>query len=387
VSDPYAFQFATASQILFGVGTLKQLPSLVVSKTGNVLLVHGASARHTHEVTHALSQSGTNVSPMSIRGEPTVPDIQKGIQQARDQGCDAVIAIGGGSVLDTGKVIAALLTNHGALMDYLEVIGGAKPLTVPSAFYAAVPTTAGTGAEVTRNAVIGSPEHRVKVSMRHIHMLPALAVVDPALTEGLPPDQTATSGLDAVTQLLEVYTSPTGSPMTDAVCRAGLEKAGALLRAYRDGKDQHARVNMAFAALCSGMALANAKLGAVHGLAGPLGGMFPAPHGAICARLLPILTRANLKTLAQSNPTSPALSRYNEALALLAQRSFTSVDDGLDWLVQWCAAMPVPGLHTYGVHLDHFGDIITKARNASSMKGNPVTLADETLHVALQEAL
>lgn len=209
-----------------------------------------------------------------------------------------VIGLGGGSVLDAGKAIAALVTNLGNVFDYLEVIGKGQPLVNAPLPFIAIPTTAGTGTEVTRNAVLGSPAHGVKVSLRSPMMLPSLAIVDPELTYGLPPEITASSGLDALTQLIEPFVSVKANPMTDAICREGIRHAAKSLRTvYHNGADASAREGMSLASLFGGLALANAALGAVHGFAGPLGGMLNAPHGAICAKLLPLVMEVNIKVL------------------------------------------------------------------------------------------
>ena len=214
--------------------------------------------------------------------------VRQGVELARREQCDLVIAFGGGSAIDAGKAIAALLANGGELTDYLEVIGKGQPLRHPSVPFIAVPTTAGTGSEVTRNAVLASAEHQVKVSMRSPLMLPRLAVVDPELTLELPPAVTASTGLDALTQLIEPYVSIRANPLTDGFCLEGLRRVSrSLRRAYHAGRDITAREDMSLASLLGGLALANAGLGVVHGFAAPVGGMFHAPHGAICAALLP----------------------------------------------------------------------------------------------------
>jgi alcohol dehydrogenase class IV len=252
-----------------------------------------------------------------IHGEPTVDLVRHGTRLARDTGCDLVIALGGGSAIDAGKAIAALLANGGDPLDYLEVVGQAKPLSRPSAPFIAIPTTAGTGSEVTRNAVLASPEDGVKASLRSPHMLPALAVVDPELTLDLPQALTASTGLDALTQLIEPYVSNRANPMTDLYCVEGLRvAASALRRAWRDGHDLAARTDMSFASLLGGLALANAGLGAVHGFAAPLGGMFDAPHGALCATL-----RLHASSLAARTPRPEMGPRGSTASAAISKSS------------------------------------------------------------------
>jgi alcohol dehydrogenase class IV len=317
---------------------------------------------------------------VNVPGEPTTDMALAGVERARETQCDFVIGIGGGSVLDTGKAIAALMTNKGDLFDYLEVIGRGEPLARASAPYIARPTTAGTGSEVTRNAVLASPEHRVKVSLRSPSMLPRLAVVDPEVTNSVPPAVTASTGLDALTQVLEPYVSNQANAMTDGICREGLGRAArSLRRAYQDGHDAQAREDMALVSLFGGLALANAKLGAVHGFAGPLGGLFPAPHGTICARLLPHVMAANVRALQARMPDSPALVRYDEVAQLLTGESTARAADGVAWIQDLCQALDVAPLSDFGLTEDDFPTVVEKARVASSMKGNPIVLTDEEL--------
>jgi alcohol dehydrogenase class IV len=280
-----------------------------------------------------------------------------------------------------------MLTNTGELEDYLEVVGAGKALTQASAPHIAIPTTAGTGAEVTRNAVLGVPEHRVKVSMRSPLMLPRLAVVDPDLTHSMPPTVTASTGLDALTQLIEVYVSNKANPLTDGICREGLKRAGrSLRRAYEDGDDSAAREDMAIASFFSGLGLANAKLGAVHGFAGPLGGMFSAPHGAVCARLLPFVMEANVRALRSRKPGSAILSRYDDVAQLLTGRTTATAADGVAWVQDLSEALTVPSLTEFGLAERDFPDAVAKAQKSSSMKGNPIKLTDDELLEILKKA-
>ena len=267
------FEFATSSRVVFGPGTLVELGGLVAGMGRRTLVVTGRTPERAGPLFEILKEQGIDYVVFPVEGEPTTETVRKGTQLAREAGCDMVVGFGGGSALDAGKAVAALLTNGGDPLDYLEVVGRGRPLTRPSAPYVAVPTTAGTGSEVTRNAVLLSPEHRVKVSLRSHLMLPRLALVDPELTRTLPPEVTASTGMDALTQLIEPYVSNRANPMTDAICREGMRRAArSLLRAYEHGEDPEAREDMSLASLFGGMALANAKLGAVHGFAGPIGG-------------------------------------------------------------------------------------------------------------------
>jgi alcohol dehydrogenase class IV len=352
------------------------------------LVVTGQRVERAEWLLAQLRQAGLAPTLVSVPGEPTIETARAGLQQARAAGCEMVIGLGGGSVLDTAKAIAALLTNGGDPLDYLEVVGHGQPLTQPSAPCIAVPTTAGTGSEVTRNAVLGSPEHRVKASLRSPLMLPAVALVDPELTYSAPPDVTAATGLDALTQCLEPFVSLRANPLTDAICREGMQRAArSLHRAYLDGQDAAARADMALASLMGGLALANAGLGAVHGFAGPIGGMFPAPHGAICARLLPPVMRANVRALQERAPNSPVLARYDEAARLLTGNQAALAANGVAWLNDLVEALHIPRLATYKISSADIPEIVHNAQQASSMKTNPIQLTADELTAILHQAL
>jgi alcohol dehydrogenase class IV len=352
------------------------------------LLVVGGSGRGSQELQAELEGAGVRSTVFRVGGEPTVTLVNEAVAHARSHGSDLVIAVGGGSVIDAGKAVAVLLENPGDVLDYLEVVGGGKPLEYPGVPCIAVPTTAGTGAEVTRNSVLGVPEHAVKVSLRGAFLLPRLAVVDPALSDGLPAEITAYSGMDALTQLIEPLVSHAANPMTDALCREGLTRAARSLAAvYHDGHDAQAREDMALAALFSGMALANAKLGAVHGLAGVIGGLSGHPHGAICARLLPFVMKANLQALRASGHGENALRRYDEVARILTGHPDASADDGLHWVRERSLELNIPPLSAAGLEPSHCERIIPAAQRASSMKGNPTTLNDEQLREILDQAI
>jgi alcohol dehydrogenase class IV len=354
----------------------------------HAFVVTGRSAARAAALIDGLEEKGVQCSQFSIAEEPTTDLALAAAGEARRQGCDVVVAIGGGSVLDTGKVVAALLTNSGELMDYLEVIGSGRPLQHASAPYIAIPTTAGTGAEVTKNAVLDSPRHRVKVSMRSPFMLPQLALVDPELTITMPPAITASTGLDAFTQLLEAFVTRQANPLTDGLCREGLQRAARSLEiAYRDGNNTDARCDMSLASLFGGLALANAKLGAVHGFAGPLGGMYNAAHGALCAGLLPHVMEINLKALHARAPESQTLERYDEIARIVTAEPGAKAADGIAWVRDLCRQLKVAPLADHGIKAQDLPTIVEKAGKASSMKGNPIELtADELLEI-LQRAL
>jgi len=379
-----AFEFATAGRILFGAGRSAELPGLVSGYGTRVLVcVGGGADRHAG----LLAGLGLPTAVFRVAGEPTVGLAGAAAAAAREHGADVVAAIGGGSVIDTAKAVAMLLGNGGDPLDYLEVIGAGRPITRPSAPCVAVPTTAGTGAEVTANAVLASPEHRVKASLRAPSMLPRAALVDPLLTVSCPPQVTAASGMDALTQCLEPFVSPRASPLTDALAREGIRRAaGGLRRAHADGTDVGARSDMAVASVAGGMALANAKLGAVHGLAGVLGGTVAVPHGVACAALLAPVMEANVAALRAGPAGHPVLDRYAEVAALLTGDSGAAVEDGIAWVRQTLALLGIPGLAAFGLAPDQADGIAAQALRSSSMQGNPVALTAGDLRAILARA-
>jgi alcohol dehydrogenase class IV len=382
------FEFAAAGRIVFGAGAASQVGAIAKDFGRRALVVTGRAARRAERLLANLKSAGVSATTLPVIGEPELAAVEQGTKLARAEKCELVIGFGGGSAIDAAKAIAAMLTNDGELLDYLEIIGRGKPLAKPSAPFIAIPTTAGTGAEVTRNAVLASPEHKVKVSLRSPLLLAKVAVVDPELTCDLPPALTASTGLDALTQLIEPFVCNRANPMTDGLCVEGLRRAARSLRiAFSNGKDKEAREDMAVASLFGGLALANAGLGAVHGFAGPIGGSFPAPHGAICAALLPHVMAMNLRALRQRDPNGPALARYEEAAWWLAGDMKAKADDGLKWVRALVLDLKVPRLGSFGIRREHFPDLVAKAAKASSMKANPIVLTPEELTEILEQAL
>jgi alcohol dehydrogenase class IV len=382
----FSFEFATADRIIFGAGKLNELGKQIEVRTKHLLLVCGRSSDAIRRVKEILSAQGLQFNEFHVHGEPTVEVVREGVKAARD--CDMIVGLGGGSVLDAGKAIAALVTNPGDVSDYLEVVGKGRPLVHAALSYIAVPTTAGTGSEVTRNAVIESTGQKVKVSLRSPLMLPRIALVDPELTYSLPPAITATSGLDALTQLIEPFVSVKANPMTDAICREGMRHAArSLRRAYDNGEDKEAREGMALASLFGGLALANAALGAVHGFAGPLGGMLHAPHGALCARFLPLVMEANIKALKRLGPENPAIARYIEIAQILMGDKNATAFDGVKWTSELVKDFHIPTLSRYGMSEKDFPEAVKKTMKANSFKGNPIALNEEELIKILEKAL
>jgi alcohol dehydrogenase class IV len=381
------FEFTTATRIIFGAGTLPELGKVAANFGHHALVVTASNPERAAPLFDILKAQGIAYSVFSVTGEPTIGTARLGKSQAQEADCDFVIGIGGGSAIDTGKAIAVLLSNTGDPLDYLEIIGRGQPIKNPSKPFIAIPTTAGTGSEVTSNAVLFSQEHQVKVSLRSPLMLARLALVDSILTHSSPPDVTAQSGLDALTQVIEPFVSNRANPLTDSICREGMTRAArSLRRAYKNGDDAAAREDMSLTALFGGLALANAKLGAVHGLAGPIGGMFDAPHGGICARLLPFVMEANILALRSRQPESDALQRYNEVARLLTGNPRASAEEGIAWVHELCAALHIPHLGQYGVRETDYPILIERAAAASSMQGNSIKLTPDDLREILTKA-
>ena len=382
------FEFATAHRVLFGPGPFRRAGTIAKELGRHALVVTGKSVARAQPLGELLTAAGMAWEVFPIAGEPTTHAVDAGVARARAARCDCVIGFGGGSALDAAKAIAGLLTNGGELLDYLEVIGRGAPLAKAAAPLLAIPTTAGTGAEVTRNAVLAAPEQRVKASLRSPFLLPRVALVDPELTRDLPPDLTASTGMDALTQLIEPYVCPRANPLTDGACVEGMRRvARSLRRACEHGGDAAAREDMALASLFGGLALANAGLGAVHGFAAPLGGMFPAPHGAVCAALLPGVMAANVRALRQRAPDSTALRRYDEVARLLTGRLAATADEGVAWVRELRGALPIPPLRAWGLTAADVPAVVAKAMQASSMKANPVALTADELSQVLAAAL
>ena len=383
------FEFASAARIIFGDGSAEQLPQLARENGSWALLVTDSfQPEAVSRLIDSLRGADLQLTQFPVDGEPTVEVIDQAKHLAISAGCDMVISIGGGSVIDAGKACAALIPNAGAVIDYLEVIGSGRKLSTAPLPFIALPTTAGTGAEVSKNAVIGSKAHRVKVSLRDNRMLADIALVDPELTHSVPPAVTASTGMDALAQVLEPFVSHLANPLTDGMCAEGLRRAGRSLRTvYGEPDDAEARRDMALTSLLGGLALANAKLGAVHGFAGVLGGMYDAPHGAICAALLPPVMEANIKALHAREPDNPALKRYEYAAQFLHFDRSATTQDAMDWISETSLIFGIPGLGAYGAREDDFAEIVEKSSASSSMKGNPIALTADELTAILRAAL
>ncbi len=379
------FEFATAGRIMAGAGRAAELPEVLAGLGSRVLVCTGGNpARHAG----LLAGLELPAAVFPVASEPTIGLARAGVAAAREHGADVVAAIGGGSVIDLAKAVAMLLGNGGDPLDYLEVAGSGRKITRPAVPCVAVPTTAGTGAEVTANAVLASPAHRLKASLRSTLMIPRVALVDPVLSASCPPPVTAASGVDALTQCLEPFVCARANPLTDGLAREGLRRAAAGLRAaYADGTDLAARTDMAMCSLLGGIALANAKLGAIHGLAGVIGGTAGVPHGMACAALLAPVIAANARALRSGQPGHPALDRYAEAAALMTGNPAASIEDGLAWIRETLTLLAIPGLAAFGARPQHADDVAAKAAGSSSMQGNPVALSHGDLRAIYRQAL
>lgn len=381
------FQFVAATQIIFENGSFHKVPGLIKNLGRKVLIVSGKNQKLSNQLSVWLKNLDIEFEKFSINSEPTTHDIETGTSLAKKTGCNVIAGVGGGSVIDSAKAIAALATNTGELTDYLEVIGKGKKLEEAPLPFVAIPTTAGTGAEVTKNAVIKSIEHNVKVSLRSDLMFPTFAVLDPQLTLTMSPEITACTGVDALTHLLETFVSCQSNQFIDIICREGMTRIAKYLeRAYLNGNDLEARENMSMASMLGGIALANVKLGAVHGFAGPLGGMFPIPHGAVCACLLPAVMEINIAVLKEKKLENQLL-KFNEIARILTQNKNSNAEDGVSWVQEMVKKLKIPSLSDFNLNSDLFPELIEKARNSSSMKGNPVELNNTQLFEILNKSM
>ena len=379
------WSFSTAGQIRFGAGRAREAVAEALSAGRNVLLVAGRDMSRSEWLADEIRAGGGIVMTIAVPREPDLAMIEKGVSQARAFAPDAVLGIGGGSALDAAKAIAALVGETGEVLDYLEVVGQGRPLAAVPPLLIALPTTAGTGAEVTRNAVIGVPESGRKVSLRDARLLPRIAIVDPNLTLGTPGSVTAAAGLDAITQVIEPYLSPFATPVTDALCRDAIPRGlTALPRVLEAPDDGVARAEMAWVSLCGGLALANAKLGAVHGLAGVIGGRTGAAHGAICGRLLPRVLAANEAALAVRNPEGRAFRRLSEVRGMIAHALGGSPNDAIARLNALVDAAGLPSVADLGIGPSEIVGVAEASRLSSSMKGNPIELSSAELERILR---
>ncbi|NWG31603.1 MAG: iron-containing alcohol dehydrogenase [Rhodocyclaceae bacterium] len=388
------FSIGRLPRIEFGSGAVQKVPALAAGYGTRLLLVTGQrsflESPHAPPLFEALRQRGCSWETLRVAGEPTVAFVDDAVARLRGEEFAAVIGIGGGSVLDAAKAIAGLLKPGNSVLDHLEGVGPELPYRGPATPFIAVPTTAGTGSEVTKNAVIGEPG-KFKKSFRDEQLVAQWAIVDPDLLASCAPPLIAADGMDAFTQLLESFVSRRANPLTDALARSGIMAVkDGLLPFYHDPADAAARQKMAYAALVSGICLANTGLGAVHGLAAPLGACFPIPHGLACGTLLATTTAVNIEALKQRSPDSPALPKYAEIGRRFAMQKGLNGDAArahlLDTLRQWERALALPRLSACRVTSADFPRLVAHCRG-SSMKTNPVELTDAEIEYILAERL
>ena len=384
------------NEVHFGYGTVAKVgPSAKAEGATHVFVLADpgvVAAKLVDPILASLQNAGLAYTLYDkVEPNPSDTSVDAAVAAYRASGADLIVGVGGGSGLDTAKALMLVAGGpaDAKVAEYAYRMGDkARPCPKVLPSFIAIPTTAGTGAEVTRNAVLSSPENRVKVSLRSPRMLPRIALVDPELCRSVPPEVTATTGLDALTQLLEAFVSVRATPFTDALCRDALPRVGrSLHRAWRDGQDLGARCEMSLAALSSGLALANAGLGVVHGFAGPLGGMTGAAHGALCSALLEPVTRVNLAALRQRMPASPAIDRYAEAMRLLGGPDSLHPEAFPDFLAEWTHPFALSDLAALGAHADDFLPLLPRVLAASSTRGNPIELTNHELDRIFQAAM
>jgi alcohol dehydrogenase class IV len=390
------FELFGVGRVLFGRGQFARVGEIAPTLGRSSLVIFNGATPGTggplDDLTDVLPKRGSVPVFSRQKGEPTVADVDRALSVARAAGCDCVIAIGGGSAIDAGKAVAGLLANSGTALDYMEVVGKGRKISKPAVPWMAIPTTAGTGAEATRNAVVGYPEKQFKASIRSELLLPRVVVIDPELQVNVPPSVTASSGMDALCQLIESYTSSGANPVTDALALHGLALAArSLRRAFEEGTDLDAREAMATAAFLSGVTLTSAGLGAVHGFAAPLGAKFPVPHGTVCAVLLPHVIQANVRALRAESPGHPTLARYATVGRKLAGDETLDETPAIERAVSETAALArdlkIPPLRNFGVTPPAVPELVSLARKASSMRFNPTSLTDDVLAAVLKQAL
>ncbi|MEJ2354963.1 MAG: iron-containing alcohol dehydrogenase [candidate division WOR-3 bacterium] len=381
------FEFATADWIIFGVNSAKRIADNALTLGNKPLIVTGENQNRCKFLLDDFTKKNIKLEIFSVNGEPTTKVVTECLNLAKRIKTDVIIGIGGGSAIDTGKAVSALITNGGELLDYLEVIGRGKPITKATIPFIAVPTTAGTGTEVTKNAVIKSNEHSVKVSLRSPFMLPDIAILDPVLTYSMPKKVTASTGLDAFTQVMEPYVSIKANMLTDAICKEGLKRISrSLLKAFNNPADAKAREDMCIGSLFGGIALANAKLGAVHGFAGPMGGMIDVPHGVVCGILLPYVIKANIKALQERKPNSVVFKKYEKVAKIVTKKEKAKPKDLILWTDELYEKLNMPHLSEVDLKEEQIEELIGKAKISNSMKGNPIVLTDEELKGIIKDA-
>ncbi len=378
------FQFMTATRIIFGEGALQSSLSIINQFGYSVLLVTGRDTQRAIPILNYLKAQGMRYQHVAITGEPNITMVEETAILGRKFKPDMVIAIGGGSVLDMGKALAAIIPNHGDVYDYVEVVGRNVPLKAKPLHFIAIPTTASTGSEVTRNAVLKSGQDKVKVSLRSPDMLADVAIVDPTLTYDTDPYTSGRGAMDAFTHLMEAYVCGEPNPLTDMVCEEGLRRLSCSVIAGCKHNDHKARSDLSFVALLGGMAITNAKLGAAHGLAAALGGKLDAPHSVITARLAPHVMQENIDAAKKAGRTD-VINRYRKLAQLVTGRTNANEHDGVLWVKMVLDKLELPSLGQFGVCQTSFEQVASDALKSVAIKGNPLPLNHERLTYILKQ--
>ncbi|MEZ8557335.1 iron-containing alcohol dehydrogenase [Vibrio cyclitrophicus] len=378
------FQFMTSTKIIFGDGALKASLSLFNQYGYSVLLVTGNTLERTSIVTDYFDAQSIRYQHIAVSGEPNIKMVEEAAISARRFKPDMVVAMGGGSAIDMGKALAAVLPNQGNLYDYVEVVGRNVPLKTKPIPFIAIPTTASTGAEVTKNAVLKSGQDQVKISLRSPDMLANVAIVDPTLTHGTNLYLSGRGAMDAFTHLMEAYVCGEPNPLTDMICEEGLRKlSSSVVRACIDDEPQ-ARCDLAFASMLGGMAITNAKLGAAHGLASALGGKISAPHSIITARLAPYVMLENI-AVAREQKRDDILVRYKRIAQIVTYNIEAKEEEAVSWLSGTLNTLQLPSLLEFGVCAAQFDEVSADALKSVAIKGNPLPLNRERLVHILQQ--
>ena len=382
------FDLAVPVDIRFGAGRVSEVPEAFARLgASRVLVVTGRTTSRADTLRSELRETGISSIVFGVATEPSIERVRAAVSLVAESGCDAVLGFGGGSALDVAKAVAVLALSGTDPTDHLEVIGAGHPIERPGLPCVAVPTTAGTGSEVTRNSVLSGGG--VKASLRSPLILPKVALVDPELLVGVPKPTIAASGMDALSQLIEPLLSKRANPFSDALARDGIRRsARSLRRGYEEGMEESGvREDLALASLFSGMCLANSGLGAVHGLAAAAGARLSAPHGAVCAAVLAAVMDVNLRALRERAREDPALPRMTEVATLLTGLPEATPEDAIAWLQELTTALSIPGLASYGLNQDEIAPMVAAAQEASSMRGNPIELRDEEVTEIITRSL
>jgi alcohol dehydrogenase class IV len=387
-----SFEFSRSPRILFGAGKIEEISGIAKSYGNDILLVTGKNSflnsKHGEYLLHTFNLTGIHYHKLIVNAEPSVYMVDQAVIANKNNTIKCVIAVGGGSTIDAGKAISAMLYKTESVRDFLEGVG-TKDHPGTKIPFIAVPTTSGTGTEATKNAVISEIGiHGFKKSLRHDNLMPDYAIVDPELTLNCPPDITTASGMDCFTQLVESYLSVKAGPMTDALAFDGIKYVkNSLVRSWKWGQDIEARTGMSYAALLSGICLANANLGVVHGFASSIGGLFAIPHGTVCGTLMAVSNKITVENLRKNDDSGIALQKFVLLGKLFSETENKSddwyIDAFIDFLYAWTDLFKLNKLSKYGVTQKHFNAIISK----TDVKANPVKLSEADYYRILEERL